>query len=225
VLLGWLLACYVRLVHRTTRWTVAGDPRGRAALGGPGGAVAVTWHGRMFLAPTYAPPGKRSVAMVSRSRDGDMFAAILRHWRIVTVRGSSHDRVKRRAKGGAEAFAAALGELTHNQAVIGITPDGPRGPRRQAQLGAARLASAARVPVIAIAFSVRWGRFLKSWDRFLLPFPFGRGAIVYGTPRQPPEETGPRAAARFNALIEADLNAVTRQADALCGRAAPAGAG
>lgn len=224
-LLGWLAACYIRLVHRTTRWTVAGDPAGRAAICGSGGVVAVSWHGRLFLAPTYAPRGKRSVAMISRSRDGDLFAAVLRHWRIAMVRGSSHDPAKQRAKGGARAFAGALAELRAKRAVVGITPDGPRGPRRRMQPGAARLAAAAGAPVIAVAFSVRWGRILQSWDRFLLPFPFGRGAIVYGAPRNPPPQPGRDATVRFNAQIESDLNAVTRQADLLCGRAVCAAAG
>lgn len=224
-LLGWLAAGYIRLVHRTTRWTVAGDVAGQAAICGPGGVVAVSWHGRLFLAPAYAPPGKRSVAMISRSRDGDLFASVLRHWRIAMVRGSSHDLAKRRPKGGVRAFAGALEELTGNRSVVGITPDGPRGPRWRAQPGAARLAAAARAPVIAIAFSVRWGWILRSWDQFLLPFPFGRGAIVYGAPRNPPPGGDPDAAARFSAQIEADLNSVTCHADALCGRAVCAAAG
>jgi lysophospholipid acyltransferase (LPLAT)-like uncharacterized protein len=73
-------------------------------------------------------------------------------------------------------------------------------------------------PVIAVAFSVRWGWNLTSWDRFLVPLPFGCGAIVYSPPRLPPEEGGPQAMERFRLALEGDLNAVTNQADDLCGR-------
>jgi lysophospholipid acyltransferase (LPLAT)-like uncharacterized protein len=88
-----------------------------------------------------------------------------------------------------------------------------------AQDGAAQLAVSQGVPVIAVAFSVRRGRILASWDRFLLPLPFGRGAVVYSEPRQPPAASDSQAQARFRRALEEDLNAVTNRADDLCGRA------
>jgi lysophospholipid acyltransferase (LPLAT)-like uncharacterized protein len=184
----------------------------------PGGFVCTTWHGRLFMSPTYAPAGKRAVAMISASRDGDLIAAIVGRWGVAAVRGSSQGHARRKARGGAQAYVAAARELSENGALIAITPDGPRGPRMRAQEGAAQLAFSQRAPVIAVGFSVRWGRHLASWDRFLLPLPFGRGAIVYSAPRLPPEDKSPPALARFREALEADLNAVTNQADDLCGR-------
>ncbi len=75
------------------------------------------------------------------------------------------------------------------------------------------------VPVIAVAFSVRWGWHLGSWDRFLLPLPFGRGAIVYSKPRLPPAARDREALAQYRDALEMDLNVVTNRADELCGRA------
>jgi len=213
-----LISCYIWLVARTTRWTVTGRDGWDALVARPEGFVCTTWHGRLFLSPTYAPPGKRAVAMISASRDGDLIAAIIGRWGVAAVRGSSHDHARRKAKGGAQAFVAAARELSENGALIAITPDGPRGPRMRAQEGAARLASTEGAPVIAVGFSVRRGRHLASWDRFLLPLPFGRGAIVYSEPRLPPEDRSPQAQARFRAALEADLNEVTNRADDLCGR-------
>jgi lysophospholipid acyltransferase (LPLAT)-like uncharacterized protein len=218
-LLAVVAAFYIRLVAGTTRWTEVGREGWDALAAEPAGFLLVTWHGRLFLAPTYRPAGKRVVAMVSQSRDGEFFAEVIGRWEIETVRGSSHDRAKRRPKGGSEAYLAARRELTENGALVAITPDGPRGPPRSLQAGAARLALEAGVPVVAVAFSSRWGRTLGSWDRFLLPFPFGRGAVVYGAPRWPPEERGAEAVAEFRQALEDDLNAVTDRADALCGRA------
>ena len=118
-----------------------------------------------------------------------------------------------------QAFAAAVRELGRNGALVAITPDGPRGPLMRAQEGVARLAFTQGAPVIAVGFSVRWGWHLASWDRFLLPLPFGRGAIIYSEPRLPPAEQSPPALARFRRALEADLNEVTNRADDLCGRA------
>ena len=71
--------------------------------------------------------------MISISRDGDLIARIAERWGVAAVRGSSHDHVKRRQKGGGQAYIGAARELVRNGALVGITPDGPRGPRMQAQ--------------------------------------------------------------------------------------------
>jgi hypothetical protein len=81
------------------------------------------------------------------------------------------------------------------------------------------LAASTGVPVVAIGFSVRWGVHLSNWDRFLLPLPFGRGAVVYSEPRLPPAEQSPQALEQFRRALEADLNDVTNRADDICGRA------
>jgi hypothetical protein len=214
-----LISCYIWLVARSTRWTVIGRDGWDALAAKPQGFVCTTWHGRLFMAPSYAPAGKRTVAMISASRDGDLIAAIVGRWGVAAVRGSSHDHAKGKARGGAHAYAAAVRELSRNGALIAITPDGPRGPRMRARAGVAQLAFSQGAPVIAVGFSVRWGRNLASWDRFLLPLPFGRGAIVYSEPRLPPAEQSPLAMARFRQALEADLNEVTNRADDLCGRA------
>jgi lysophospholipid acyltransferase (LPLAT)-like uncharacterized protein len=213
-----LISRYIWLVARTTRWTVTGRDGWDALVARPEGFVCTTWHGRLFLSPVYAPPGKRAVAMISASRDGDLIAAIVGRWGVAAVRGSSDDPARHKAKGGAQAFVAAARELNANGALIAITPDGPRGPRMRAQAGLAQLACSQGVAVIAVGFSVRWGRHLASWDRFLLPLPFGRGAIVYSEPRWPPEDISRQALARFGEALEVDLNEVTNRADDICGR-------
>ena len=214
-----LIAGYIRLVARTTRWTVIGREGWEALVARPEGFVCTPWHGRLFLSPAYAPPGRRAVAMISASRDGDLIAAIVGRWGVATVRGPSQDHARRKAKGGVKAYVEAGRELSRSGALIAITPDGPRGPRMRAQDGAARLASSQGAPVIAVGFSVRWGWHLASWDRFLLPLPFGRGAVVYSEPRRPPEDKSPPALARFREALEGDLNEVTNRADDICGRA------
>ena len=210
-------AGYVRLVRATTRWRIEGmDDFDRLAREGTP-FIAVIWHGRLAMSPTLAPPGRRSVAMISNNRDGDLIAAIVRRFGVEAVRGSTYDKAKRRDKGGAEALQAGRAALEAG-AVLAITPDGPRGPRMRAQAGAAQLASVTGAPVIPVAFSTARGRLTRGWDRFLIPLPFGRGAIVCGAPLR---AAGPGAGdvARLTGEIEAALTAVTDRADALCGRA------
>lgn len=214
---SWIGAQYIRLVNRTTRWHVVGEENFARLSSSKNGLIAVLWHGRLFMSPTFAPEGRRTVAMISNNRDGDLIAAIVWRFGVFSIRGSTYDRNKRRDKGGALALQAGAREVGKG-AVLAITPDGPRGPRMRAQTGAAQIAIEQGVSVIPVAFSTVRGKVANNWDRFLIPAPFGRGVIVFGPEMPPPQSSGPGAVARFTAEIEVALTAVTNQADDLCGR-------
>lgn len=211
-------ALYIRLVLVTTRWKIIGQGNYDAAMATGDGVIAAIWHGRLFLSPHWAPPGRRTVAMISNNRDGDLIAAIVWRFGVFSVRGSTFDHEKGRDKGGAEAFAGAHRELGLNKAVVAITPDGPRGPRMRAQTGAALLSIQTGLPVQPVTFSTVKGKTMRSWDRFLIPGPFGRGVQIIGPALSPPASDDPDAVAAFRAEIEAALTEITRRADELCGR-------
>ncbi|MEM7176085.1 MAG: lysophospholipid acyltransferase family protein [Pseudomonadota bacterium] len=215
-----IAASYIRLVYATTKWDLQGaEAYGELIDTAAGGVIASSWHGRLFLAVTYAYPSRRrAVAMISNNSDGELIAAIVNRFGVHAVRGSTYDKAKRRDKGGAEAFQGALDEITQNRALVAITPDGPRGPRMRAQAGAVQLAIATRAPIVPIAFSVTRGKLLSSWDRFLLPWPFTRGVVIFGDALHPPAAGDDGAERAFLATYETALTDLTDRADALCGR-------
>ncbi|MEO1493738.1 MAG: lysophospholipid acyltransferase family protein [Pseudomonadota bacterium] len=216
---GRLGAFYIRIVTWTVRWQVEGQENLDAVLARGCGFIPSIWHGRLFMSATFAPPRRRTVAMISNNRDGDLISAIVWRFGVFSVRGSTYDHAKQRDKGGREAFSGAYEELTERAAVVAITPDGPRGPRMRAQAGAAALSIATRCPVLPVTFSVRRGKVMRSWDRFLVPWPFGRGVVIYGPVMDPPEPGNDAAMMDFRARIEAVTTEITARADALCDRA------
>ena len=211
-------ALYIRLVNGTTRWRIEGRAGYDRLLAEGTGVIVVMWHGRLFMAPYWGDRNRRTVAMISNNRDGELITAIVGRFGIDAVRGSTYDRAKARDKGGLRAYVGARRALKRERAIVGMSPDGPRGPRMRAQAGAAQLSIETGCPVQPVAFSTRRGRVLGSWDRFLLPFPFGRGVQIWGEPLRPPAADDPAAADRYLLEIEEALTAITRRADALCGR-------
>lgn len=212
-------AGYIRLCWITTRWKVEGEASARALLDGGAPIVAPLWHGRLFFAVCCAPPGRRIVGVISNNRDGDLIAGILGRFGVDAVRGSSADPRKReKDKGGGRAFAGGLAAL-RDGAILVLTPDGPRGPRMRAQPGVAALALAAGATVAPIAISTRNGKFARSWDRFLIPRPFDRGAVLYGAPIPPPTGSDAESLDAHRLRIETALNDLTRRADEMVGRA------
>ena len=211
-------ALYIRLVVWTTRWRIDGYEHVEKLLVPGTGIIAAIWHGRLFMSALWAPKGRRTVAMISNNRDGDLISAIVWRFGVFSVRGSTYDHEKSRDKGGAEAFSGAYQELKKNNSVVAITPDGPRGPRMRAQRGAALLSIQTRAPIQPVTFSTVKGKTARSWDRFIFPYPFGRGVQIYGEPLWPPESDDDASVDAYLAEIERSLTEITNRADDLCGR-------
>lgn len=209
--LALLISCYLRLVLRTNRWTFDGS--GHFAPYGAGKpAIFAFWHEFLPLMPALRMLARRSpdyvaapiYTLVSQHRDGRLIGEIVRSFGIEPVHGST-------SRGGAAGLRRLLAQL-RDGGMIGITPDGPRGPRRKAAPGMAQLAALAGVPILPCAVRTSRRVQLKSWDRMAIPLPFGRGVFVCG-----PEIAVPRDKWR-DALpaIAAALNSAADRADRLC---------
>lgn len=214
IALAQAVGLYLSFALRTTRWTlVGGEHLEPHAEGAP--AIMAAWHERLPLMPELWlvlrrwQPGKGSGPhvhiLVSQSRDGRFIAAVVRRFGIDVAYGST-------SRGG-PAAVRHLVRLTAAGGHVGITPDGPRGPPRQAASGVAQLAALSHAPVLPCAAqtSSRW--VLRSWDRMVIPRPFGRAVIVCGPAIQVPRQ-GWRDAIP---AIEAALNAAADRADRFCG--------
>lgn len=135
------------------------------------------WHNRILMMPyLYARlcPGRRMLMMVSRSRDGEFITRIMNRFGIDGARGSS-------SRGGSDALRELLRELERPQARdIGITPDGPRGPREKVQDGVLALATSSRRSIypITLHYSRCWK--LGSWDGFQIPWPGSVCRVIVG---------------------------------------------
>ena len=186
---GRLVGWYLRLALLSTRWAVEAPDEAWPYLFAPDGrsAIVAFWHEFLPLSPALLWHARRTrpsmvmTVLISRHRDGRLITDIVRRWNVRTVAGSSENKPGIRTKGGANALRSLLG-LLRDGSVVTITPDGPRGPRRVLQPGVARLAALSQVPVFAAAACCRPRRRLGSWDRMILPLPFGRGRIVYSGP-------------------------------------------
>lgn len=206
----WLAAHYIRLVHLSGRWQVVGGDAPRRLWDEGKPFILAFWHGRLLMMP-YCWDRRRVIHMlISQHRDGQLIARTVGHFGILTAAGSS-------TRGGVQALRTMVKALAAGDCV-GITPDGPRGPRMRASDGIVSVARLAGVPVIPAAYGTTRGRFLDTWDRFLVAWPFGRGVVVWGQPIAVDRDAGDDEAESARRAIEDGLNAVTAEADRLTGR-------
>jgi len=135
--------------------------------------IHLVWHGRIFLAP-YFFRRQQIMPLISPSEDGEIVARIVDGWGYKILRGSSsHSMVT--------AWKEMVRELRQGGEVI-IVPDGPRGPDRVLKIGALKLAKETGAVLLPFSFSSSRRRFLKSWDHFLLTWPFSRIVAIHGEP-------------------------------------------
>ena len=179
VALARVLGLYLGFALWTTRWSLEGrEHMVPHAAGAP--VVVAFWHERLLLMPMLWLKARRSTegwnrqnrvhVLVSHHRDGRFIGAMVARFALNIVLGSS-------SRGGAGGLRKLLSILSNGDH-IAITPDGPRGPRRVAASGVAQLAALSGVPVLPCAAQTTRRWVLHTWDRMVVPKPFGRGVVV-----------------------------------------------
>jgi lysophospholipid acyltransferase (LPLAT)-like uncharacterized protein len=135
--------------------------------------VLAFWHGTMLL-PWFVHRDSKCTALISKSRDGDLLARILKKWNYRVIRGSS-------SRGGDTALAIMV-DFAKNGEIISVTPDGPKGPVCKMKAGAVITAKKSGIPLILAGVGYEGKRNLSSWDNFSIPKFFSRAQIVYSNP-------------------------------------------
>jgi lysophospholipid acyltransferase (LPLAT)-like uncharacterized protein len=165
--------------------------------------IYAIWHENILL-PVHLYSRAKVWVLISHHADGQLLTELGRHLRLRLVRGSTK-------RGGVRALRGLLraGERAH----LAITPDGPRGPRRQVQDGLAFTASHTGLPIIPTAFGYERPWRLRSWDRFAIPRPYCRATCVTGTPIWVPAGAGKEELLHYRALVNERMSQVTEIAE------------
>ena len=199
-----LAAWIIRALHATMRIRHVG----REALDRLEAAgeryIHAFWHGRLLLM-SYSYRGPRITILISKHTDGEYISRTMERLGYHCTRGST-------TRGGASALRAVVRRIREGYD-LGITPDGPKGPRHSVQAGVIEAARLTGVPIVPVTFSARPARALGSWDRFQIPYPFGRGLFLYGEPMQVPRDLDAEAWEGFRSRLERTLTEMTERAD------------
>ena len=194
----------IRSLHLTMRISYIGFDKYRRRIEGGSRIILAFWHGRLLMMP-YSYPGRGITILVSQSKDGELVSRTVKGFGIDSVRGSS-------SKGW---FAGVKGLLKSVQAGrdVAITPDGPRGPGSKAQMGAVQIARATGLPIFPMAFGASRVKKFRSWDSFVLPYPFTRGVFICGEPISVAKDAEADDMEAARSRLEDALNGLTERAD------------
>jgi len=159
------------------------------------------WHESILLATHFRT---KVHVLISQHSDGELIAQACRHLGFGVVRGST-------TRGGAAGLwdLLAVAKKTH----LAMTPDGPKGPRRRAQLGTIFLASHTGLPIAPFGFGFSNAWRAKSWDRFAVPYPYSLVTCVGATPIHVPANLGLKELGFFRNLLEQRMLDATTEAE------------
>ena len=184
----WLIALgfgLLRLWERTLRYEI--DDRA-GVVGSPvtENYIGAFWHNRLLIFPFVLRrflSNRHGTALISASRDGELFAEVVQRFGYDVVRGSS-------SRLGATAILQLTQVLASGRDVV-ITPDGPLGPVYELGPGIVFLAqrSGAAVVPMNLEYSHCWR--LGTWDRFIVPRPFAKVRVLISRPQRVKSTTTP----------------------------------
>lgn len=212
--MAWILSEWMRFCYATIRWEHENPQVAEEVWAEGGGVLCAFWHARLALAPASWPMKRAQPikGLVSLSPDGEFFTKAVARLGIPAVRGSSSNKDKaKQAKGGTQALRDGLKQLKVGG--LAVTPDGPRGPARHMAEGLPLMAKLSGAPVLFIGVSCKPAIRLNSWDRAVLPLPFGKGAVVWDKAWYPEGAEMAEVAADWTER----LTAVEARADAITG--------
>ncbi len=210
---GWLVPRLVRTLIRSVCLTVSLKVVGVDTIDRLESAgvevVIVFFHGRQFLLIGHLR-GRKLGVMSSLSRDGELQSRTLSGFGFRIVRGSA-------SRGGASGLIG-LKKLMENGYHSTFAVDGPKGPINEVKPGAVYLAKKVGAPLLPLVASAKPAHiFHKAWDKYMIPFPFSRGVVLYGDPIYMDSDLGEEAVERDCIRLQEVLIKLQKEADRIVG--------
>jgi lysophospholipid acyltransferase (LPLAT)-like uncharacterized protein len=188
-----------------------------AALAKAPSLIPCYWHQHQLFCGRYLldqhERGFKVGWLISPSVDGEIGVVIVRKLGGHVIRGSSTHT-------GARALRDYYQGLMQDQISPILTPDGPRGPRFKFKPGAILLSQMSGRPILPMAYAATRAWLIK-WDKFVIPWPFARIAIVIGAPRYVPRVIDAAGIEKLQLEMEGELKSLFQRAR-LALRGAPA---
>ncbi|MGH2453409.1 MAG: lysophospholipid acyltransferase family protein [bacterium] len=218
----WLFALLVvglfRIIDGTINLSISGYEHVAGILRTGRPVLVVIWHGKGLL-PVFFFQGLPLLVYSSRPRDGS-FRGLSRTVRALTLAALQHlgyrvfDAVHYPSE--PRGVIRFLHLLERGRGGV-IAADGPGGPMFRAKPGAVFMAKKTGVALLPVGAAMADKIALDSWDRFEIPRPFTRAALMIGEPLEVPPDLDDEGVSRLSSVLEKAMNDLMARAEAKAG--------
>ena len=209
----FLGSLYIRFTYASGQWCIENQSVPEKLINEGKTFITCFWHGRLLMMSFAWPYNPSFHMLVSGHPDGQLIAKTIKLLGFNVLSNSGKNK-------GALAMRSMVRTLKRGE-YVGLTPDGPRGPRMRAGYGAIALSKLSGVPILPISYSSSRCKLFHSWDRFLLPLPFAKGVFIWGDPIQITKKADKEELEIARQDLERQLNQLTNTADTLLGQITP----
>jgi lysophospholipid acyltransferase (LPLAT)-like uncharacterized protein len=169
--------------------------------------ILALWHESLVVGAWWCGRAAPFHTIASPSKDGEIIAGCAASLGMDVIRGSS-------SQGGVMALRQVVTTGNSQERFrCAVTPDGPRGPRREMKSGVVYIASRLKLPIVCLGVACKNGWRLGSWDRMCIPKPFQRIHIHLSAPVWPSEKLSRDGIEEFSRFLQVELDRVQLTAE------------
>ena len=172
-ILAFLAVIYIFIVRSTSKINVVNKKFPEKFWKKNQPFILIFWHSQLMMISFAWVKNKNINILASDHSDGRFGSIIGSYFKLRNI--------ERPSKKSNTALKNIFKLVKENE-YIGITPDGPRGPNQKISEGAIKIASSLQIPIIPCGFWSSKNFQLKSWDKFLITFPFSKCYFVWSKP-------------------------------------------
>ena len=181
----WGLSAYASLVWRTARYCVEGEEHIDQVHRAGRPLIIAAWHGMSMMLAGGCVSAQEDPSQYVMVVPDDHRGAVLLTWGrrmgvtpfVISMEADSMVAARR--------LLALIGQMKQGKSLI-LNPDGPDGPSHEPKGGVVLIARKAQAMIVPAGAFTATGYRIPRWDRYVVPFPFSRIAIVLGEPLEVP---------------------------------------
>ena len=169
--------------------------------------ILAFWHSQLMMIGFSWKKNKNVNILASGHSDGRFGAIVGKYFNLNSIQTSKKNK---------SISLRSIFKLLNDNNYIGITPDGPRGPKEIVSEGIIKIAKSSKVPIIPIGFWSSKNFKLKSWDSFLITLPFSKCSFVWNKPLEIPYNIQENQIHHYQKLLQEKINQSVKKAQNNC---------
>ena len=206
-ILGFFTFLYIRAVNFTSSIQFENESIPKQFWNNDKPFILAFWHSQLMMIG-FSWKKKQNVNILASSHSDGRFGAIVgKYFNLNNIQTSEKNK---------SISLRSIFKLLNDNNYIGITPDGPRGPKEIVSEGIIKIAKSSKVPIIPIGFWSSKNFKLKSWDSFLITLPFSKCSFVWNKPLEIPYNIQENQIQHYQKLLQEKINQSVKKAQNNC---------
>jgi len=179
-ILAFFIAIYIFIVRLTSKIDYINSYIPQSFWKNNKPFILAFWHSQLMMI-SYCWQSPKQINILASSHSDGRFGSIVGKYfklhNIPTSSSKNHMAIR------------SIYKIFKEKNYVGMTPDGPRGPKEIVSEGIVKIAKLTNTPIIPCGFWSSKNFNLKSWDSFLVTLPFSTCYFVWQKPLYIPQQT------------------------------------